>query len=131
VFGRENSGLKNHELDLCHFLLRIPCNQEYSSLNLAAAVQVVCYELFIASGQELVSEIGDQGEDPLASAEQMEGFYQHLQQTIADIGFLQPERSKSIMRRLRRIFNRTQLDTKELDILRGILRFSQNHNTKN
>jgi tRNA/rRNA methyltransferase/tRNA (cytidine32/uridine32-2'-O)-methyltransferase len=94
-------------------------------------VQVVCYELFIASGQELVSEIGDQGEDPLASAEQMEGFYQHLQQTIADIGFLQPERSKSIMRRLRRIFNRTQLDTKELDILRGILRFSQNHNTKN
>lgn len=131
VFGRENSGLKNHELDLCHFLLRIPCNQEYSSLNLAAAVQVVCYELFIASGQELVSEIGDQGEDPLASAEQMEGFYQHLQQTISDIGFLQPERSKSIMRRLRRIFNRTQLDTKELDILRGILRFSQNHNTKN
>jgi tRNA/rRNA methyltransferase/tRNA (cytidine32/uridine32-2'-O)-methyltransferase len=131
VFGRENSGLKNHELDLCHFLLRIPCNQEYSSLNLAAAVQVVCYELFIASGQELVSEIGDQGEDPLASAEEMEGFYQHLQQTIADIGFLQPERSKSIMRRLRRIFNRTQLDTKELDILRGILRFSQNHNTKN
>ncbi|MFM8340741.1 MAG: RNA methyltransferase [Methylomonas sp.] len=131
VFGRENSGLKNHELDLCHFLLRIPCNQEYSSLNLAAAVQVVCYELFIASGQELVSEIGDQGEEPLASAEQMEGFYQHLQQTMADIGFLQPERSKSIMRRLRRIFNRTQLDTKELDILRGILRFSQNHNTKN
>lgn len=131
VFGRENSGLKNHELDLCHFLLRIPCNQEYSSLNLAAAVQVVCYELFIASGQELVSAIGDQGEEPLASAEQMEGFYQHLQQTMADIGFLQPERSKSIMRRLRRIFNRTQLDTKELDILRGILRFSQNHNTKN
>jgi tRNA (cytidine32/uridine32-2'-O)-methyltransferase len=131
VFGRENSGLKNHELDFCHFLLRIPCNQEYSSLNLAAAVQVVCYELFIASGQELVSEIGDQGEEPLASAEQMEGFYQHLQQTMADIGFLQPERSKSIMRRLRRIFNRTQLDTKELDILRGILRFSQNHNTKN
>ena len=78
---------------------------------------------------ELVSKIGDQGEDPLASAEQMEGFYQHLQQTIADIGFLQPERSKSIMRRLRRIFNRTQLDTKELDILRGILRFSQNHNS--
>lgn len=130
VFGRENSGLKNHELDLCHFLLRIPCNQAYSSLNLAAAVQVVCYELFITSGQKLVSEIGDQGEDPLANAEQMEGFYQHLQQTMADIGFLQPERSKSIMRRLRRIFNRTQLDTKELDILRGILRFSQNHNTK-
>lgn len=130
VFGRENSGLKNHELDLCHFLLRIPCNPEYSSLNLAAAVQVVCYELFIASGQVTKSTVGDHGHDPLATAEQMEGFYQHLQQTMADIGFLHPERSKSIMRRLRRVFNRTQLDIKELDILRGILRFSQNHNLK-
>ena len=130
VFGRENSGLKNHELDLCHYLLRIPCNAEYSSLNLAAAVQVVCYELFVVSGQEYVSSIGDQGEEPLATAEQMEGFYLHLQQTMADIGFLHPERSKSIMRRLRRVFNRAVLDTKELDILRGILRFSQNHNMK-
>lgn len=130
VFGRENSGLKNHELDLCHYLLRIPCNPVYSSLNLAAAVQVVCYELFVASGQEVVSTIGDRGEEPLATTAQMEAFYRHLQQTMADIGFLHPERSKSIMRRLRRIFNRTQLDTKELDILRGILRFSQNHNLK-
>lgn len=130
VFGRENSGLKNRELDLCHYLLRIPCNAEYSSLNLAAAVQVVCYELFVASGQTFPSTIGDQGETPLATLEQMEDFYMHLQQTMADIGFLHPERSKSIMRRLRRVFNRTQLDTKELDILRGILRFSQNHNLK-
>lgn len=130
VFGRENSGLKNHELDLCNYLLRIPCNPAYSSLNLAAAVQVVCYELFVASGQEHVSHIGDRGEAPLASAEQMEAFYAHLYQTMIDIGFLHPERSKSIMRRLRRIFNRAQLDTKELDILRGILRFSQNHNLK-
>ncbi|QWF70527.1 RNA methyltransferase [Methylomonas paludis] len=130
VFGRENSGLKNHELDLCHYLLRIPCNKAYSSLNLAAAVQVVCYELFVASGQEQTTNVGDQGEVPIATTEQMEAFYLHLQQTMADIGFLHPERSKSIMRRLRRIFNRTQLDTKELDILRGILRFSQNHNTK-
>jgi tRNA/rRNA methyltransferase/tRNA (cytidine32/uridine32-2'-O)-methyltransferase len=130
VFGRENSGLKNHELDLCHYLLRIPCNAEYSSLNLAAAVQVVCYELLIASGQSYASSIGDHGEEPLATAEQMEGFYLHLQQTLADIGFLHPERSKSIMRRLRRVFNRAALDTKELDILRGILRFSQNHNVK-
>ena len=130
VFGRENSGLKNHELDLCHYLLRIPCNAEYSSLNLAAAVQVVCYELFVAGGREFASSIGDRGEEPLATAEQMEGFYLHLQQTMADIGFLHPERSKSIMRRLRRVFNRAWLDTKELDILRGILRFSQNHNLK-
>jgi tRNA (cytidine32/uridine32-2'-O)-methyltransferase len=130
VFGRENSGLNNAELDSCQFLLRIPCNAEYSSLNLAAAVQVVCYELFVSSGQKYLSTIGDQGEEPLATAEQMEGFYMHLHQTMADIGFLHPERSKSIMRRLRRVFNRCHLDTKELDILRGILRFSQNHNLK-
>lgn len=130
VLGRENSGLKNHELDLCHFLLRIPCNQEYSSLNLAAAAQVICYELFIASNQSQTSSIGDLGEEALASSEQMESFYQHLLETMADIGFLHPERSKSIMRRLRRLFNRSQLDTKEVDILRGIFRFAQNHNQK-
>ncbi len=130
VFGRENSGLKNHELDLCHYLLRIPCNSDYSSLNLAAAVQVVSYELFIATGQREESTIGDKDADPLASMKQMELFYQHLQQTIADIGFLHVEKTQSVMRRLRRIFNRIELDTKELDILRGIFRYSQNHNKK-
>ncbi|NOQ77251.1 MAG: TrmJ/YjtD family RNA methyltransferase [Methylococcaceae bacterium] len=128
VFGRENSGLKNHELDLCHYLLRIPCNATYSSLNLAAAVQVVCYELFVASGQQMESTIGDKDEESLASARQMELFYEHLQQTLADIGFLHVDKSQSIMRRLRRIYNRVALNTKEVDILRGILRFSQNHN---
>ncbi len=130
VFGRENSGLKNHELDLCHYLLRIPCNTDYSSLNLAAAVQVVCYELFVASGQKTESTIGDKDEESLASAKQMELFYEHLQQTLSDIGFLHVDKSQSIMRRLRRIYNRVALDTKELDILRGILRFSQDHNKK-
>ena len=128
VFGRENSGLKNHELDLCHYLLRIPCNDEYSSLNLAAAVQVVSYELFVATATPVVCKVGDIDDAPLATAAQMDGFYEHLQQTMVDIGFLHPERARSIMRRLRRLFNRARLDTKELDILRGILRFSQNHN---
>jgi len=127
IFGRENSGLKNHELDLCHFLLRIPCNREYSSLNIAAAVQVVCYELFVASDMQETVANGDKGECPLATAMQMESFYAHLYQTLTDIGFMHPDKSKSIMRRLRRIYNRIQLDTKELDILRGILRMSQNH----
>lgn len=131
VFGRENSGLTNQELDLCQYLLKIPCNPEYSSLNLAAAVQVVCYELFIAAGEKQQNSLSDKEQTPLASAEQMESFYQHLQQTLADIGFLQPEKTQSLMRKLRRIYNRTLLDTKELDILRGILRFSQNHNQGN
>ncbi len=125
VFGRENSGLKNHELDLCQFLLRIPCNEEYSSLNLAAAVQVVCYELFAASGLNKEILVGDKDEDVLATSSQMELFYQHLHEALIDIGFMHPDKSKSIMRRLRRIYNRTRLDTKEVDILRGILRMSQ------
>jgi tRNA/rRNA methyltransferase/tRNA (cytidine32/uridine32-2'-O)-methyltransferase len=130
VFGRENSGLKNHELDLCHYLLRIPCDSDYSSLNLAAAVQVVCYELFVASGQQRESNIGDKGKDTLATVEQMELFYEHLKQTLYDIGFLHIEKQQTIMRRFRRLFNRTALDTKELDMLRGMFRFSQNHNKK-
>ncbi len=129
IFGRENSGLKNHELDLCHYLLRIPCNEDYSSLNLAAAVQVIVYELFMAKGEaQNKANVGDKDENSLATAEQMDLFYQHLQQTLADIGFLRPDKTVSLMRRLRRIYNRIQLDNKELDILRGILRFSQNHN---
>ncbi len=127
VFGRENSGLKNHELDLCHYLLRIPCNDNYSSLNIAAAVQVICYELFVASGHTSTSKVGDKGETPLATAEQMESFYGHLRQTLVDIDFMHPDKSRSIMRRLRRIYNRIQLDAKELDILRGILKMSQGH----
>jgi TrmH family RNA methyltransferase len=127
IFGRENSGLKNNELDLCHFLLRIPCNSEYSSLNIAAAVQVVCYELFIAAGKQEAIVIGDRGKTPKATATQMESFYTHLYQTLTDIGFMHPDKSKSIMRRLRRIYNRIELDIKELDILRGILRMSQDN----
>jgi TrmH family RNA methyltransferase len=131
VFGRENSGLKNHELDLCHFLLRIPCNSEYSSLNLAAAVQIVCYELFVACGYKDDVQIGDRGLQPLATATQVESFYTHLSEALVDIGFMHPDKSKTIMRRLRRIYNRIQLDTKELDILRGILRMSQGNKRKN
>lgn len=125
VFGRENSGLKNHELDLCRYLLKIPCNIEFSSLNLAAAVQVVCYELFVASGLQQDVKIGDKDEDPLATVEQMEMFYQHLYQALEDIGFIHIDKSRSIMRRLRRIYNHARLDSKEVDILRGILRMSQ------
>jgi len=114
-------------------LLRIPCNSDYSSLNIAAAVQVVCYELFVTSGLSAQEQIvvGDKGEDPLATATQMESFYTHLAEALTDIGFMHPAKSKSIMRRLRRIYNRVQMNTKELDILRGILRMSQGHKRNN
>lgn len=128
VFGRENSGLKNHELDLCRYLLKIPCNPAYSSLNLAAAVQVVCYELFIAAAVPVEKAAVDA--EPQANAAQMEMFYRHLQQALNDIGFIHTDKPRSIMRRLRRIYNRAQLSSKELDILRGILTMSQG-NKKN
>lgn len=129
VFGRENSGLKNNELDYCRFLLKIPCNSEYSSLNLAAAVQIVCYELFIAAAEQATG-LPEQ-ETPEATAQQMELFYQHLSETLSAIGFMHQDKSKSVMRRLRRIYNRSRLDSKELDMLRGILRMSQGHNNSN
>ncbi len=129
VFGRENSGLKNEELDLCRFLLHIPCNQNYSSLNIAAAVQVICYELFIAAqnGEVARKVVGDEDDQELATNEQMELFYEHLAQTLADIDFMRTDKEKSLMRRLRRIYNRAELRSKEVDILRGILRLSQGH----
>lgn len=128
VFGREHSGLTNEELDMCRYLLHIPCNPAFSSLNLAAAVQVICYELFVTAGDLPEHKvIGDRGECPLATAEQMESFYDHLREALIDIDFTQADKSTSIMRRLRRIYNRIELDTKEVDILRGILRMSQGH----
>lgn len=119
VFGRENSGLTNKELDLCQYLLHIPSNPAFSSLNLAAAVQIISYELLVASAEETLPQ--QQPEAPLATAEQMASFYQHLLQTLIEIDFMHPDKSRSVMRRLRRIYNRSLLDTKELDILRGIL----------
>lgn len=129
LFGRENSGLKNEELDLCRFLLHIPCNSNYSSLNIAAAVQVVCYELFLAAQNDKLTRkiVGDEEEQELATSEQMELFYQHLEETLVDIDFMRTDKEKSLMRRLRRIYNRAQLRSKEVDILRGILRLSQGH----
>ncbi|MDT8405676.1 MAG: RNA methyltransferase [Methylococcales bacterium] len=121
VFGREHSGLSNAELDLCQFLLHIPVNPEFSSLNLAAAVQVVCYELYQARLDNGPHTHPTPPEAPPASAEQLERFYQHLQDTLLSIGFLRPEQQQSMMRRLRRLYHRAQLDRKEVDILRGIL----------
>jgi TrmH family RNA methyltransferase len=122
LFGRENSGLKNHELDLCQTLLSIPSNPKYSSLNLGSAVQVVCYEMMVAA--QLSTPEPKAMEAPLATSEQMESFYDHLYQALEEIGFINPEKSTSIMRRLRRIYHRAALDTKEIDILRGILKKS-------
>ncbi len=118
VFGREQSGLTNDELHKCHFHLHIPSNPAYSSLNIAAAVQVVAYELRVASLGEEKLPIWDY---PFANAEDVESFYQHLQQVLIDIQFLNPDVPRQLMTRLRRLFNRARLDVMEINILRGML----------
>ena len=123
VFGREDSGLSNVEMDRCHYLAHIPSNSDYTSLNLAAAVQVFAYECRMACLPVLEQAQGYRHD--VASSEQMEGFYGHLHQALQDIEFLDPDKNARFMRRMRRLFNRSQLDVKEVDILRGILTAAQ------
>lgn len=117
VFGREHSGLSNQELDRCNYLLTIPTNPEFASLNVAAAVQVISYELRMAGRDASPAAPSE----PMASAEDRERFYRHLEQVLLDLEFLDPNNPKHLMRRLRRLFNRVELDCNEINILRGIL----------
>ena len=121
IFGREDSGLSNEELDKCQYLVHIPTNAEYSSLNIAAAIQVICYELHLAS-QEAVDEVST---EPRASGAQMEGFFQHMESALKEIGFLKPPSCQKLIRRLRRLYNRAQLDETDINILRGVLSAAQ------
>lgn len=120
VFGREHAGLTNPELDRCQYLLHIPCNPAFSSLNVAAALQVVSYELYQA-GQCALPQTVENDSEP-ATGEEMESFHGHLIQTLFDIGFLHERKSSpALTRRLRRIFNRAALEKTDINILRGIL----------
>lgn len=118
VFGRENNGLSNDELQLCHFHVCIPANPEYSSLNLAAAVQTLCYEIRMAHlDKTRLPEVDN--DYPLS--EELEGFYSHLEQTLHKTNFIIPQHPGMVMPKLRRMFNRARPETQELNILRGIL----------
>ena len=119
VFGPEKSGLHNDDLDLCHTLLTIPTDPGFSSLNVAMAVQVLAYELRVAS----MFDAGPvfETEAPPATGEEMDNFYAHLEQVLEDIRFLDPENPRHLMRRLRRLFIRARPDKNEVNILRGIL----------
>jgi TrmH family RNA methyltransferase len=121
LFGRERTGLSNDELERCHFLLHIPCNPEFSSLNVAAAVQVVAYELFQAALKTAPPPTESEAAE-WANGEEMESFHGHLLQTLHEIGFLHDNKSSpALIRRLRRIFNRSGLEKTDIHILRGIL----------
>lgn len=124
VFGRESSGLSNVELARCHALVHIPTDPDFSSLNLAAAVQVLAYEIRRAARAQGGERLVDPPRD-LATADALEGFHAHLAETLLSIGFGDPEQSHKLMRRLRRLFNRAQPDRVELNILRGILSAAQ------
>ena len=122
VFGNETNGLSNEELGLCQGLVTIAANPEYSSLNLAAAVQVLCYEvrqawLGHASWPEMELDAAPLGD--------VERFYAHLEAALADLDFLNPGSPSKLMLKLRRLFSRTRLDKEEVNILRGILTAAQ------
>ncbi len=129
LFGRETSGLSNDELQQCHAHLRIPASAQYPSLNLAMAVQVVCYELH----KHATTDLGDEDaafvqgpasgdwDRPAATTQQLAAFYAHLEQVLVDAGFLDPQNPGQTMTRLRRLFARARPDETEIQILRGVL----------
>ncbi len=126
VFGREDRGLTNEELQACNLHLHIPSHEDYPSLNLAMAVQVVSYELrMLALDGQLPEAATDEWDAPFSSVENMERFYRHLEETLVLIDFLDPAAPRQLMARLRRLYGRLRLDEMELNILRGILTETQ------
>jgi tRNA (cytidine32/uridine32-2'-O)-methyltransferase len=119
VFGREHSGLTNDELLQCHFHVNIPSNPEYSSLNLAQAVQIIAYELRmrLLSPKAIVAS----SEEPMATVEDIERFYTHLAEVMLSINFLKLKNPGKMLARVRRLFTRVRLEEMEVAILRGFL----------
>ena len=122
VFGTEMSGLSNAEADRCHVLATIPANPEYTSLNLAQAVQIMCYEIRMAITEGKLHY--DEKPTELASQDDLERFYVHLQEVLEHIGYINPNAPKKLFERLRRLYARTRLEKEEVNLLRGILTLS-------
>ena len=122
VFGNERVGLPNQIVEKCNVLINIPANPAYSSLNLSQAAQVLAYECRMGAIGDAVPEtpVGFHGD--AASLTQIEGMYAHLEEALVSIGFLNADNPKKLMSRLKRLFSRTQLETEEVNILRGIAR---------
>lgn len=140
IFGREDRGLTNEELALANYHLTIPVNQEYGVLNVAAAIQVICYELrmsllyqqpaigqsrqqpeiILAENMPVINGIEMPWDEPLVSQAQMQQFYPHMEQMLADIDFMDPDNPRLLPIRLRRLFGRIRLDRMEYNLLRGV-----------
>jgi tRNA (cytidine32/uridine32-2'-O)-methyltransferase len=126
VFGRESNGLTNEELQLCNLHVSIPTVEAFSSLNLAMAVQIIAYELWLQTLQpEQLEGEADEWDSPFATVENMQRFYIHLEEALIDIEFLDPSAPRQLMSRMRRLFSRLRLDETEVNILRGILTETQ------
>ena len=124
VFGREDSGLNNEELQLCHYHVQIPSNPECSSLNLATAVMVISYEiakLRTVMNQIAVPEEDDFWDQPKSTIDDLERFYEHLERVLIAVRFHDPENPRQLMQRIRRLFGRIRIDEMEMSVLRGIL----------
>lgn len=123
VFGRERVGLTNEELQKCNYHVCIPANPEYSSLNLAMAVQIIAYEVRVAylALQEAGKPQVEYEETPYPLVDDLERFYQHLEQTLLQTGFIRQSHPGQVMSKLRRLFTRARPESQELNILRGIL----------
>ena len=123
LFGREDRGLTNSELQKCNFHVHISSNPDYSSLNLATAVQVLAYEVRMASLQndKGVLPTMDEWDQPLATADELELFHNHLEETMVRLKFYDPDNPKQLLTRMRRLFNRTRMDKMEVSMLRGLL----------
>jgi len=118
VFGRERTGLTNDELQQCHYHVCIPANPEYSSLNLAMAVQTICYEVRM---HHLANDTVPVAVDDYPQQQDLDRFYAHLEQLLLQVNFLRADHPGQVMSKLRRVFNRARPDSQELNILRGIL----------
>lgn len=123
VFGREDSGLSNEELDRCQLLVHIPTSRAFRSLNIAAAAQIIAYELLVESGAAQSRTVAPEARP--ATAAELESFFTHLYDTLTEIGFIDPAQPRLLMRRLRHLFHRAQPDAVEINILRGILSAAQ------
>jgi tRNA/rRNA methyltransferase len=122
IFGNERVGLPNDIVEKCNVLINIPANPSYSSLNLSQAAQVLAYECRMAAIGDSLPETGIGFQGDAASLAQVEGMYAHLEEALVSIGFLNADNPKKLMPRLKRLFSRTQLETEEVNILRGIAR---------
>lgn len=129
VFGREDRGLTNEELHKCNYHVHIPANDEYSSLNLACAVQVLSYEARVAWLTYVDGNLPhfDDWDQPPVDHKAQELYYTHLQETLEQLGFLTPDNPRQTMTRLRRLYSRVRMDKMELSILRGVLTSIQNY----